>query len=123
MGTVAYRPLTEAEQIFKSLIWDPMIKAGEVWIEGSVPFLALPVVKQLDEAAINALTDALFNQMVMLVDVTAIKLVNAAHQAAYDSASEQLAVIADEQGISSDAFKKAQDAALASLAQFTHMGP
>lgn len=123
MANSASRVLTQVEQIFKSLIWDPMIQAGEVWIEGAVPFLDLPIIKQLDEAAISAIASAIFNQMVTLVDVAAIRLVNAEHQAAYDSASEQLAVIADEQGVTSDAFRQAQDKALASLAQFTHMGP
>lgn len=122
MGTVAFRSLTAAEQIFKSLIWDPMIQAGEVWIEGAVPFLALPLIKQIDEATIQAITDAIFSQVVMTVDVTAIKLVNNAHQAAYDSFSEDLALVADEQGVDSDAFKQAQTKALAGLSQFTRVG-
>lgn len=122
MGTVAYRQLTAAETIFKNLIWTPMIMAGEVWIEGAVPFLALPVIKQIDEEAIKLLTDAIFNQFVLVTDITAIKLVNAVHQSAYNNAQEKLAVIADEQGVNSDAFKKEQDVALAALAKFSHIG-
>ena len=96
-----------------------MIRAGETYIEGYVPFLALPVIKQLDEAAIGAITDALFNQLVLFVDVTAIQLINSAHQSAYDQASEQLVIIAQEKGLDSDDFKKAQATALVALSRFT----
>jgi Flp pilus assembly pilin Flp len=99
MTTSAFRPLTEAENIFKQVIWTPMIMAGEVWIEGAVPFLDLPVIKQLDEATISALTDAIYNQLVTLVDVTAIKLVSTDLQNKWTSASEALALIAQEQGV------------------------
>lgn len=123
MGTVAFRPLTTAEQIFKSLVWDTMIRAGEVWIEGAVPFLALPVIKQLDEAAINALTDALFNQLVILVDVTAIRLVDAEKQTAWESAMDKLTIVASEQGVNSDAYKQALAAEAATFSKFVHTGP
>lgn len=121
MTTSAYAPLTQAQQIFKDLIWNPLIRAGETYIEGAVPALALPVLKQLDEGAINAISDWLFNQIVLVMDVTAIKLVNQAHQTAYDRASLELAIVAQEKGVTSDEFKKARDLAAAALAKFTQL--
>lgn len=119
MTNVAYKPLSAAERIFKDLIWTPGVLAGELAIEGAVPFFALPVIKNIEEGVVNALSDWFFNQFILLIDVTAIRLVNAAHQAAYDSASLQLKVIAYDNGIDSDEFKKARDAAKLALSKFT----
>lgn len=119
MTTVAFRPLSEAEQIFKSVIWDPMLLAGEIWLEATVPFLDLPVIKQIDESLIGDLTDAVFNYIVLIVDVEAIKLVNAARQSAYDTASLKLKVIAQNEGVNSDAYAKARDAAIAAQVKLT----
>lgn len=123
MSDSAFKPLSTAERIFYEVVWTPMIKAGEIWIEGAVPFLALPVVKQLDEAAINALTDALFHQMTLFVDVTAIRMVDARRQVAWESASEKLSILAKEQGEASDAYKKALAAEADDFAKFVHTGP
>lgn len=123
MTDQAYKSLSHAEQVFKDIVWTPMLTLGENWLEAEVPFFALPVIKQLDEAAIKALTDILFNQMVEFIDVSAIRLVNTAHQAAYDKESERLVIIAAESGVTSDAYKKAQNQALIDMAKFTHIGP
>lgn len=122
MSTVAFKPLTVTEQVFYDLIWKPMIQSGESWLELHVPFLALPIIKQLDEVAIESITNAIFRQIIQVVDVTAIQLVNATHQAAYDSASEQLLIVAEEKGTQSNEYKKAQADALAALSQFVHVG-
>ncbi len=39
-------------QAFKSLVWDNILKLGEGYLFTSVPILAIPVVKQLEEAEI-----------------------------------------------------------------------
>ncbi len=123
MSSSAYAPLTSAEQIFYDLIWTPMLTLGENWLELEVPFLDLPIIKQLDEGTIKIVTDAFYHQLVLIIDVTAIKLVNTIHQAAYDSAFENLAVVIDENGVGSDAYKTAQTNALAALSRFSHIGP
>lgn len=122
MTTSAYKPLTAAEQIFKDLVWDPGIKTGELALEGVVPFFALPVVSTLEEGVINELSDWLYNQFVLLVDVTTIRLVNTILQAAYEDSSIGLAVLAQEKGIDSDEFKTARIQALADLSSFTRFG-
>lgn len=98
-----------------------MLKAGESWLEAEVPFLDLPVIKQLDEDTLNAVSEWSFSLLRTFIDVTAIKLVSAAHQSAYDKASLELAVVAQEQGITSDAYKKQRDISRADLSAFTRM--
>lgn len=98
-----------------------MLKAGEAWLETEVPFLNLPVIKQLDETAIEAVADWIFSQVVLLIDIAAIRLVSAAHQSAYEHASIQLAVVAQEKGIDSAEFKQARDKARAALSSFTQL--
>lgn len=122
MGTVAFKPLTTAEQIFKSVIWDPMIKAGEVWLAGaeaSVPFLNLPIVQELEDHEIEAVADWAFRNLVLAVDVESIALVSPERQSAYASASEALKLIAMEQGTDSNAFKKAEADAIDAQRKFT----
>lgn len=121
MTTTAYKTLTTVEQVFKDLVWNPAIKAGEIALEGEVPFFALPVISSIEEGAINIITDWLYNQLVLLVDVAAIRLVNAAHQEAYDEASERLKIIAIDKGIDSDEFKKAREQAKIEMSKFTNI--
>lgn len=123
MTDSAYPVLTEIEQAFKTIVWNPLITTGEAWIEGQVPFLALPVIKQLDEFAIQEITDAIFNQVIIFIDVTAIRLVNPVLQGKWAVASESLALISQEQGVNSDAYKQALATAAADFAKWVHTGP
>lgn len=123
MTTSAFPVLTDIENAFKTVVWEPMVLAGEVWIEGAVPFLNLPVIKQLDEAAIQGITDAVFYQIITFIDVTAIKFVKAELQNKWSTASESLALIAQEQGATSDAYKQALAVATTDFAQWIHTGP
>jgi hypothetical protein len=123
MSTVAFNPLTQAEQVFKDLVWDPMLKVGETWIEGMVPVLAWPVFKQIDEEAIQLITDYLFSQIVLVIDVETITLINDLHQSAFDKSSLKLKVVLHEKGVESDAYKQALAEELAAMSNFTHIGP
>lgn len=98
-----------------------MLKMGETWLEVEVPFFSLPVVKQLDEVALQALTDAMFNQIKLVIDLSAIQLVGSVRQSAYNSAFETLAVTIDEKGKDSPEYAKAKVEALAALSNATHM--
>ncbi len=125
MGTGAFKPLTQVEQIFKAMVWDPMIKAGEIWLETAVPvidpIIDFPVIKELDEFAIQKITDSLFNFFVLLVDMTAIKLIDPIMQSAYESSSEALVVISIEKGNTSDEYKKAEAKAIVDFSSFVRM--
>lgn len=121
MTDVAFKPLTQIELIFRDLVWRPMIKAGEVWIEGNVPILAFPGIKQISEELVEQLADWTFEQIRMFIDIAAIKLVSSAHQSAYDQASLELRIIAINKGIDSQEFKNARDKALEDLSRFTNL--
>lgn len=121
MTTTAYPPLTQAQQIFYDLVWTPAIRAGETYLETNVGFLALPVVKDLDEAAIRAITDWAFHTICLWIDVTAIRLVNGEHQRAYDEASVELAIVATQEGILSDAYQKQRAVWEQKLSQFSRL--
>ncbi len=123
MTQSALPTLTHAEQIFKDLIWEPLLLAGETALfTWESPVLAVPIVggvlTAVEKEAISLASEWMFRQFVLLIDITAIKWVNQEHQAAYDRASEKLLVIATDSGIDSVEFKKARDDAKAALAQF-----
>lgn len=118
MTTSVDQTLTQIEQVFKDLVWDPMIKAGESWLEVNVPFFALPVIKQVEEETVKLATDALYKQIVLIVDVTAIRLKNSAHQSAYESASIAVVIAAQTNGVESPEYAKAKEDALAALSKF-----
>lgn len=119
MTTSVSPDLSLAQSIFKSVIWDPMISAGEIWIETEVPLLDFPVVKEADEALIKQVTDRLFTWIVTTIDVDTIALMNPARQSMYASASEALKLIATEQGATSAAFKQAEASAITAQIKFT----
>jgi hypothetical protein len=126
MTTIAYAPLTTAETVFKTLIWTPLVVTGEVALDGlqaGLPVLDLGIFQGLEDDAIQAITDAIFNQLVLFIDVTAIKLVNAELQNKWAVASESLALIAQEQGVDSDAYKNALSTAATDFASWIHTGP
>ncbi len=118
----AYKNLSTGEKIFKDLIWNPIIKAGEVALAVHVPFLALPVIKQLDEYLIENLTDWVFKQVVLFIDISAIQLVNEVHQHEYEKLSIGLKIIAHDKGVDSNEFKDARERAKLALSKFTRFG-
>ena len=122
MTTSATPALSIAETIFKEVVWNPMIKAGEVWLAGAeaaIPILDLPIFQSLEDAEIEKLTDALFNLICLSVDVETIELLNPARQSAYESSSEALKLIADEKGTESDAYKQALSDAITAQVKLT----
>lgn len=121
MSDTAYPVLTTIEQVFKDIVWTPMITLGENWIEAEIPILDLPVIKQVDEAVLEKITDAIYSQICLLIDIGAIQLKDAAMQSAYDASSEKLVVIGEEQGVTSDAYKQAQVDAIAALRSFAQL--
>jgi hypothetical protein len=113
------KPITEAEQLFYNLIWEPALLAGETALFAAVPILGAPVLGTIDREVISLLSGWLWNQFRLTVDVTAIKLLNSEHQAAYDKASINLKVISIDSGENSSEYKQALVLAQLSLAKFT----
>jgi len=122
MTTSAYKNLTTGEAIFKDLVWNPLLAVGEKALQLEVPFLALPVVSSIFTGLTGLFSDWIFEQLSLGVDLTAIKLVNDAHQSAYDNASLQLKVIATEKGVNSPSYVAAKQKAMDALSKFTEFG-
>lgn len=122
MTDSAFRKLTDAEQAFKTLVWDTGIAFGEKYLETQVPFFSLPVIKQMEEETIKLVTDAIWNSIVMFLDLSAISFVNAAHQAEYERASLKLRIILKEKGMNSPEFQKAKEEDAKAFADFVRYG-
>ena len=122
MTDSAFRQLTEVEQVFKELVWLPAIRAGEAVIEYYVPAFDLPVLKQLEEGTINVIAEAIYNQIVLFVDVSSIKLSNDEHQRAFDDAMVKLKVLSKEKGRTSPEYQKELESAKEDLARFVRYG-
>lgn len=118
MTTGVNAPITFTENLFKSLIWDPLVKAAMTALDVEVPVLAVWPLSSIINGVVNLASNAIFTQVRLLVDVTAIKLLNAEHEAEYNSAAEKLAVIAHDQGVDSDAFIQQREIAKAALSKF-----
>lgn len=115
MAEIAYKNLTLAEQIFKALVWDNAIKA----LKAYVTFLSWPIISQI----VDMVADAVYASMVLFVDIQAIRLVNSAHQSAYDKESLRLNIVSAESGVKSKEFEDAKNAAKIALSKFVHIGP
>lgn len=122
MTTSAYKKLTTAETIFKDLVWTPLLAVGENALIVEVPFLGLPVISTVFKGTIGLVSDWIFNQLSLGVDLTAIKLVNDEHEAAFQSASLQLAIVAHDNGVNSPEYTAAKQKAMLALSKFTEFG-
>lgn len=122
MTTSAYPELTEVEQLFKEFVWDPLLILGETALETYVPALALPVIKQVDEEILSLISDALYRQIILFVDITSIKLVNALHQSALDEAMSKLKTLSLEKGNKSPEYLKELEDAKTKFANFVRYG-
>jgi hypothetical protein len=112
--------LSQAESIFKALIFDPIFAAVQGWLIVELPWLKLPVISSVEGDALNYIRDYLFALLVLVIDIESIQLLNDAHQAAYEAASVQLMEIAQTSGQSSAAYQKALVDAQAALSAFVH---
>lgn len=119
MADVAFKSLSQAEQIFHDLVYRPTIMAAEKALEMAVPALLLPVVKQMEEGIIDLVSEWVYRKLVLLIDVESVALVDEIHQAAYDKASLKLKIIAIDNGVNSLAYTQARDEAVAALSRFT----
>lgn len=123
MTESAYKSLSLTEQLFKDLVYLPGVKAMEIYLEAQVPVLRFPLLKSIFEYVVEGVSDRVFQALVLAVDVTAIQLVNAAHQSAFEDAVLKLRVIAEESGADSEAFKTAREEAKLALSRFVRYSP
>lgn len=120
MTTTVNPTLSLSEQLFFDLVWSPLVDAGIAALDAEVPAFAVWPLSTLTNSTIHALSSYLFSQIKLLVDVTAIQLINDAHESAYQAASLKLAIIAHDKGVDSNEFIQARNAAKIALSQFVH---
>lgn len=120
MTTGVNSSLTLAEDLFRDMVWEPLVAAGLLALDTQVPVLAVWPLKNIIDGTVNAFSHYIFGQVRLIIDVTAIQLLNEAHKSAYAAASEKLKIIAHDQGVDSDAFRKARATAKITLSQFVN---
>lgn len=97
------------------------MKALQTWLatqEVTIPILNLSAIQSVQDSIIGKLSDAIYAQVVTVIDVTAIRFMDDAHQSAYEKACSKLLVIAHDKGIDSQEFINARDNAKKALSQF-----
>jgi hypothetical protein len=118
MTTQINKPIATAEDLFKNLIWDSAVKAGENALFAAAPWLAIWPIGPVLTFALGYFSGQLFDGIRTAVDMEAIVLLNDAHKTQFADASLKLKVIAEESGVDSPEFKEARNAAAQSLSQF-----
>lgn len=106
------------EDLFKSLVWDLILKAVIDAICAAVPLLAFPPVKWILSFLITKFTDQFYEAVKLQIDMQSIIIKNAEHLSAYNKASATLKIIAHDKGIDSEEFKNARENAKLALSKF-----
>lgn len=116
MSEQVNKNLSKAEDVFKCLIWDGIIK-----VELAALYTASPVAaffKPAIDYIANYLGDWIFSKIKMAIDIEAIKFINHKAEENFKKASVTLSIIAHDKGIDSDEYKKARETAQQALSQF-----
>jgi hypothetical protein len=114
--------LGKIEDLFQSLVWDNLVEAALTALFTEMPFLSIWPIGPLICAMVKAIAGKLFEGLRLMVDMTAIILVNETHRRKFDNAVITLKLIAEKSGTDSDEYRKAKENAKIALAQFVHFG-
>lgn len=118
MSNSTFPGLSTAEQIFKDLVWTPMITSGEAaLIAAEGPIGA--VLGTIEKSVLNDISDALFMQLCLVIDIEAVQMVSAQAASAYADSSLRLKVVVQESGVQSVAYQSALAAERQALSAFT----
>lgn len=102
------KEIDQASDIFKSLVWNSLVKAATNALFAAVPFLAWGPVGWLVNIIITKFADFLFAQAKEFIIFEAIQFRNKELQSKFDLASVELKLIAINKGVDSDDFKQAR---------------
>jgi len=106
--------------LFKSLIWDELVKKAIAKILLAVPFLAWGPLGWLTKWAVTKIADKLYEALKDVVDFKVIALKNKTLRKEFDRASIKLYAIGKDKGINSHDFKKARQKHKEALAALVH---
>lgn len=113
MTETAFPELTQAQKIAKSIGWDVGVKAGLTSL--GLNFWPL-------NAVLIYITDRIWGQLRLGMDLAAISFVNAQHEKAFNNAYANLRIVASHYGIESKEFQEARKNAQDTLVKFSHYG-
>lgn len=108
------------DDVFKELVWGPLVKAALALLFKAVPFLGWGPVGLAVGLIVNLLADKLYDVLKMTIDLHAIALKNAAMHRAYVAASLDLRRIAQDptKGVDSEDFRRAREEHKKRLSEF-----
>lgn len=118
MTTTVNPTLTTLENVFKTIVWDPLFAAGQTALIAAVPFLGAPIISTIEGEGEKILSSTLFSWFVQFVDVEYLELKDAAMQAAYSAASVKLLALAAQNGTDNEAYQQALQTEAISFSQF-----
>lgn len=122
MAATANPVLGEIENIFQTLIWEPLIKAALASLFVAAPWMTVWPLQPIITFALTQFSNLLFGIMSLTVDLGAIELVNSDAQTAYESASENLKIVALDKGLGSPEYAAALQTEKTALAKFVRFG-
>ena len=108
------------KNLFKSLVWDNLVKTAISKVFIAVPFLALGPLGKLTSWLLTKFAKKLYLQFEEVVDLKHIVYLNKDLRKEFDRASVKLKILAREVGIESNEFKKARKEHEKQLAAFVH---
>lgn len=119
MTTSVNQTLTAVETNFLNLVIVPFIQNGLPLIPYIGVAFKIPVIGTILTWGVTQAATWVYGKLTLFIDVTTIRLSNAAHQSAYEAQSENLVLIAQANGTGSPQYAQAQTTALAALSQFS----
>ena len=99
----------DTEQLFRSLVWDNLIKAAIKRVFMAVPFLAMGPLGKITVYILTKFADKLYVVLKEEVDVQRIIFRNRKLGREFGRASVKLKIIAKSKGIDSNEFKNARE--------------
>lgn len=111
------------DQLFKTLVWDAIVKALVARLFVAIPFLGWGPIGIVVGWVITLVTDKLFDAIKLFINLELIVLRNEAHLRAYQRASSALYIIARDKGIESEDFRRAREEHRTELADFIRFDP
>lgn len=108
--------------LFKSLVWENLVKAGIQRLFLAVPVLGWGPIGWIVSAVIFKFADMFYEAVKLQINLQLIVFNNAKFLAEYVDASLKLKEIAGRTGIESDEFKQARGSHAEALSKFVRLG-
>lgn len=112
----------DLSDIFKSLVWDTLVKAALSQLFLAVPLLGWGPIGYVVSWLAVYFTDKLYAVVKTAVDLEVITLRNEEHKKEYAGAAVRLKLIAKSKGVDSPEFMKAREEQKLALSRFVRFG-